>query len=155
MIVKKSVLAVSLLLAALGGCTPIATAQRDLATQAQAGVDVLRAAHLERRAALEQAQLSQRKLLDDAFDADVRERAGAATQPALDPQWVITARKAYAVGLDALAAQKAAAEKADAAAEANYRALTEALDEIRALAQSQLTWSAHMKPGSEQATVAP
>jgi hypothetical protein len=130
-----------LLLGALAGaCSPVADAQRELALQARAGVEQLRAASTERRALVSDAQAMRRRALDSAFDLDVRVVA-AATQPVLSPEWVITARQAYAAGLDALAQQQAASREADAVTEANFAAVARALEQLQALAEAQQRWA--------------
>src|SRR5687767_4273489 len=90
------------------GCATFTRAEMDLVAQARRGVDLV-AQHEDQRdrAVAELARLRRGKL-DEAFDADVRDRA---TQETLDPDWVIEARRAYSVAIDAYAKAQAANER--------------------------------------------
>jgi hypothetical protein len=100
----------------------------DLVTQARRGVEFV-AQHDEQRdrAVTELARL-RRKKLDEAFDADVRDRA---TQETLDPDWVIEARRAYAVAIDAYAKAQASGERSAQARKQNLAAINAALDRLQ------------------------
>ena len=81
---------------ALSGCQLVSGTERELIGYSQQGVAMLRQGITEKSAVIDQFHQLRRKQLDDAFDADVRDRQS------LDAKWVIDARKAYAIGLDAL-----------------------------------------------------
>jgi hypothetical protein len=100
----------------------------DLVTQARRGVSLV-AQHDEQRdrAVAELARLRREKL-DQAFDADVRERA---TQETLDPDWVIEARRAYAVAIDAYAKAQASGERSAQARRQNLASINAALDRLQ------------------------
>ena len=129
---RTIVLLIPLLL--LAGCQPYVQAQMDLVEQARRGVELARASQEQSRGAIEQLHDIQRKQLDDAFDADVRGRGS------LDIPWIIAHRKAYALGLDALARERQAAENAHAAALRNLAATDAALEQFAWLQSLQLKW---------------
>lgn len=114
------------------GCAPYVQVQSDLVTQARRGVALamqLEASRLETLQALHELR---RRQLDEAFDADVLSRA------ALDPQWVIDARKAYAIGLDLQHQQHHAALRNAEAARINLQAIDQALERLAWLQELQL-----------------
>jgi hypothetical protein len=100
----------------------------DLVTQARRGIEIA-AQHDEQRdrAIAELAQMRREKL-DEAFDSDVRDRA---TQETLDPDWVIEARRAYAVAIDAYAKAQATGERAAQVRKQNLAAINAALDRLQ------------------------
>lgn len=116
-----------LLFLLLAGCAPYTDAQLALITHARRGVELVDQAQHERGQLVEQYHRLQRRHLDDAFDDDVRERAS------LDPAWVIEHRRAYAMALDALAAQQAASRDAAAATAGNLRAIEQSLERLESL----------------------
>jgi hypothetical protein len=102
------------------GCTPYARVQMDLAEQARRGVGLLEMSLAQKRELVEQHHALRRQRLDEAFDADVR-------QTELSADWVIEARQAYAIGLDALHAQAEASRQANRVESANVQAIDRAL----------------------------
>jgi hypothetical protein len=81
----------------------------DLATQARKGVALVRSDDASRAGLLGELARMQRSRLDEAFDRDVREHA--TTQP-IDVDWVIEARKAYAIAIDSYAKAQASNDQA-------------------------------------------
>jgi len=120
------------LFALIGGCSPYVRLQMDLVEQARKGVQLAsesQAAHVQ---VAQRLHAIQRDRVDDAFDADVRERT------ALDADWVIEHRRAYAAALEALAAQKSASAEADRVARDNLIATDHALQQLFWLQSLQL-----------------
>ena len=117
------------LLALLGfsGCAPFTRAEMDLVAQARRGVDLVAQHDDQRDRAVADLARLRREKLDEAFDADVRERA---TQETLDPDWVIEARRAYAVALDAYAKAQAANERSAQVRRQNLAAINASLDRL-------------------------
>lgn len=114
------------LLLMLAGCSYIDAEQR-LVQQARKGVTLCLADAQRQQQRADQFHILQRQRLDEAFDAD------ALAQPALTAGWVIEARKAYAVGLDALNAQRAAALAADQANQSNLKSIDAVLSRLELL----------------------
>ena len=109
------------------GCATFTRAEMDLVTQAQRGVELVAQHDAQRDAAVAELARLRREKLDHAFDEDVRLRA---TQETLDPDWVIEARRAYAVALDAFAKAQAANERAAEVRKQNLAAARAALDRL-------------------------
>lgn len=109
------------------GCTTFTGAEMDLVTQARRGIAHVAQHDDQRDRAVAELARLRREKLDDAFDADVRDRA---TQETLDPEWVIDARRAYAVGIDAYTKAQAASERSAAARKQNLAAIDAALDRL-------------------------
>lgn len=86
----------------LCGCSSFVNVKSQLVTQASRAIDAIEAGTIERSRLLDASSALERRRLDAAFDLDVRQR------PALDAAWVIEHRKAYAIGLDALNAERSA-----------------------------------------------
>jgi hypothetical protein len=124
-------LLVSLMLIALTGCTYL-DAQSRLTEQVQKGVQLVRQSQQERLQIATQCYKLQRQRLDDAFDADVHQRAN------LSADWVIEARTAYAAALDALYRQQQASQSADAATSRNLDVIDQALQRLAAIQSVQL-----------------
>ena len=93
-----------------GGCASYTAAQLALIDQARKGVAVWQGRETARDDDVKRTFDAKRKALDDAFDADARQRA------ALDATWAIEARRGYAAGLSALAQAEQAALAANGAA---------------------------------------
>lgn len=74
----------------------------------------------------------QRERLDEAFDADVRDRAE------LSADWVIEHRKAYSAAMDVLNRQRSASDQADAVTRRNLDAMNEAMKRLLDLQSIQL-----------------
>src|SRR5262245_15245055 len=95
-----------IVLIGIAGCAQYAQVKTDLIDQARRGVQMTSASLHERSLLIAKYHAQQRKLLDDAFDEDVRAR------DALSADWIIEHRLAYAAGLDALAAARRASDEA-------------------------------------------
>jgi hypothetical protein len=118
----------SLALLAAAGCASYTRAQIDLVDQARRGIALVSQNDPDRDRAVEELAKLRRQRLDEAFDEDVRTRS---TQEALSADWVIEARKAYAIGLDAFARTQAAADRASEVRKQNLAAIDAALDRLR------------------------
>jgi hypothetical protein len=114
------------------GCSTYTGAQRALIDQAREGLARIEQAHQERAALIESHHAQRRAALDAAFDADARARE------AIDAQWVIDARRAYALAIDALHAQRAASAEADRVTRSNIRATRTALEHLQRLVELPL-----------------
>ena len=115
-------------LSGLTGCVTFTRAEMELVTQARRGVELVAQQDDQRDRAVAELTRLRRDKLDDAFDADVRERAA---QETLDPDWVIQARRAYAVAIDAYAKAQAANERATIARKQNLASINAVLDRLR------------------------
>lgn len=133
-----------LLLLSLAGCSTYAGAQLALIDQARAGLALIEQSHHERTALIDAYHAQQRSRLDAAFDADAR------AQAAPDAAWIIDARRAYAMAIDALHAQRAASLEADRLTRSNLLATREALDHLERLARLPLTLT---RPGRDPTCV--
>lgn len=131
-IVKRILLCGWLCLSAVGCTAPQATL--DLITVARKGLTDAQEAQARQHAAFLGRVQTQMGSLDVAFDADVKLIAAGgiqdeAGQPlSLTPEWVISARKGYAVARDALADEMRAASAAHAVHQDNLWAADEALE---------------------------
>jgi hypothetical protein len=110
------------------GCAPFTRAEIDLVTQARRGVERVAVQDDQRDRAVAELARLRREKLDEAFDADVRQRAAHET---LDPDWVVEARRAYAVGIDAYAKAQAASERAAVVRKQNLASINAALDRLQ------------------------
>ena len=124
----------------LTGCTPYTKAEIALAEQARKGLAILRAAHADHAALAGRVTELQRRQLDEAFDADVREARE------LSVDWILEHRKAYSAGLEALATQRAASTSAAGAAARNVEATEAALAELQRLQNARLRLERHFTP---------
>jgi len=115
-----------------GGCTKWTAAQMDLVTQARHGIALIGQGDQQRAAAVEELNKLRRERLDEAFDADVRERES------LDADWVIDARKAYATAIDALARQSASIAATEEVRRRNLGDVDAALARLQWLQSIQL-----------------
>ena len=97
-------------------------------TQARRGVERVAVQDDQRDRAVAELARLRREKLDEAFDADVRQRAAHET---LDPDWVVEARRAYAVGIDAYAKAQAASERAAVVRKQNLASINAALDRLQ------------------------
>jgi hypothetical protein len=116
---------------ATSGCA-YTESQLRLTEQVQKGAQLLRQSQQERMQLVGQFHKLQRQRLDDAFDADVRQR------PSLSPDWVIESRAAYAAALDALYRQQQSTQSADAATTRNLDAMDQALQRLLLLQSVQM-----------------
>ena len=124
----------------LTGCVPYTKAEMALAEQARKGLTIVRAAHADHAAMAGRLTELQRKQLDEAFDADVRDARE------LSADWIVEHRKAYAAGVDALNIQKAASTSAASAAARNVEAAEAALRELQRLQNARLRLERHFTP---------
>jgi hypothetical protein len=125
--VKRQISILLVALSGLAGCTTFTRAEIDLVTQARRGVELVAVHDDQRDRAVAELARLRREKLDEAFDADVHERAA---QETLDPDWVIEARRAYAVGIDAYAKAQAANERAAMVRKQNLASINAALDRL-------------------------
>lgn len=128
-----------LALPALAGCANFTRAQLDLVEQTRRGIEMVSQDNEQRDRAVAELAKLRRQRLDGAFDEDVRLRA---TRESLDPDWVIEARKAYAVALDAYAKTQAAEERASIERVRHLSAMNAALDRLRWMLSVQLKFHA-------------
>ncbi|MBC8105813.1 MAG: hypothetical protein H7Z14_04415 [Anaerolineae bacterium] len=119
------------------GCVPAIDAEIALIEQSRRGVSMVRESIDSRRDQVGLISQLDRRRLDDAFDADVRQ------QPQITPKWVIEARGAYGVALDALHRRDMAAKNAVDADVDNLGAIDESLAELARLNRAQ---TAFLKP---------
>jgi hypothetical protein len=117
-----------LALLAIPGCATFTRAEMDLVAQTRRGIEIIANNDQQRDAAVAELARLRREKLDDAFDADVRDRA---TQESLDPDWVIEARRAYAVAIDAYAKAQAMSERSAQVRKQNLVAINAALDRLQ------------------------
>ena len=118
-------------LSVLAGCSALNDAQLNLTTQARHGLVLIAQADEQRDAAIAELARLRRQRLDEAFDADVRERE------TLDPEWVIDARKGYAAALDAYAKAQATDEANSAQRHRNLESIDAALGRLQWLQSIQ------------------
>ena len=123
-----------LTLLSIAGCSSWTAAQIELVTQARRGIALIRQDDQRRNRIADELNRLRRQRLDEAFDSDVREREKDAP---IDGDWVIEARRAYAVALDAYAKTRAADDAADAARTRNLAAIDAALGRLQYLQSVQ------------------
>jgi|GEM_PF-1190342 len=102
MLARSAVLSAVVSVVLLGGCSSYVNVKSLLVTQASGAIDAIEVSTIERSRMLDESSKLERRRLDAAFDLDVRQRG------ALDSNWVIEHRKAYALGLDALNSESSA-----------------------------------------------
>jgi hypothetical protein len=125
----------ALLLLLFPGCADYTAVQMRLVEQAQRGITLTDESLQLRTQLIEQLHTLQRKRLDEAFDADVRER------DELSAEWVIKHRRAYAAGVEALSAQREASRRAAETDRQNLAAVQQALRQLYWLQSLQMRWS--------------
>jgi hypothetical protein len=126
----KNVILLFVLLAS--GCAPYAQVQIDLLRQVDAGLAKTQSSLDESSQVIAAYHELRRKQLDEAFDLDVRQR------DALDADWVIEHRKAYAAAVDLLSAARSRNEQAAQVDRQNLASLRDAISRIIWLQQLQL-----------------
>ena len=136
---KSILIAVAL----LGGCSKYTQVEMNLAEQARRGVAIARQSSATKDEVVQRYHGLQRKRLDDAFDADVRERSE------LSADWVIEARRAYAGGLEALAAEAQAAERSADAERSTLDATDVALQRLQWLQSIRSKWESFVEGGAK------
>jgi hypothetical protein len=123
------------ILSLFAGCAPLMDAQSDLLAQARRGLEIAQTNSAGAGAVYDQLTALKRKHLDDAFDADVREREGDLT-----PEWVVAHRVAYAAALDAYAKENQSLRASDDVARRNLAAVDVALQRLQFLQSIQNRW---------------
>lgn len=131
----------------LAGCSTLMDAQSDLVVQARKGIDVAQANRAGSSNVYAELARVKRQRLDDAFDADVRERD---QQGELSAEWVITARAAYAIALEAYAKQDHALRHADETARRNLESVDTALERLQFLQSIQNRWLQLMRKPEDE-----
>jgi hypothetical protein len=124
-----------ILISALTGCAQYTAIQMNLVEQARKGVAITQKSLAEKSQVLEEYEKLQRRRLDEAFDADVRENHS------LSSDWVIEHRRAYSAALDALFNQQQATRDAQLADERNLAAIDDALARVLWLQSVELHWA--------------
>jgi hypothetical protein len=125
------------------GCAPYTQREIDLADQAKKGLALIRAAQADHLALTGRLTELQRRRLDEAFDADVREARE------LSPDWVIEHGRAYAGGLDALNTQRSASTAAAHTAARNIDAIEAAIESLQRLQRARLQLESQLNPKQE------
>ena len=119
---RLGVIMLGALLAGAGaGCTVQEQAQQQLIGSMQAGLKDLAAAQQQRQELVDGFYQQRRRVLDDAFDQDVRAAAR------LEPEWVIEQRQAYMLGCEAIWKQQQASARAGEQMQQNLRTINEGL----------------------------
>ena len=144
----KSMLWLWAVVALAGGCAPYTQVQVNLVEQARRGVAQVSHSAQAHEETAEQLYLANRQRLDEAFDADVRERE--ARDSTIGADWVIEHRRAYAAGVDALTRQRAAAQAAADVTQRSLRAIDDALQRLAWLQSIQLQWMSFAEPKEGQ-----
>lgn len=139
---RRSSIVMSLLLMC-SGCSTYTASQLALATQARKGVAIWSARETSRDDEVKQAYAAKRAALDQAFDADVRQQANPSAE------WIIEARKAYAIGLGAIGQSESAALAANDAARRDAAATDAALTQLQWLFSVQLNIEALFEKGGK------
>jgi hypothetical protein len=127
------------------GCSSYTASEAQLVAQARKGVAVWSAREAARDDEVKLAFDGKRKALDDAFDADARQRGGA-----LDADWVIESRRAYAAGLASIEQQQSAALAANQAARDDAAATDAALAKLLWLLSIQSNVQTMIEKGGAQ-----
>ena len=128
---RRSLIGWLMLCVCTSGCSSYTASQMRLVEQARKGVVIWQARETARDDDVRSAYAAKRKALDQAFDADIQQ------QQSLTAQWVVEARKAYAVGLNALAQNEATALANNDAEKRDAAATDEALARLLALLSIQ------------------
>ena len=116
------------------GCTRQEQAQQQLITQLQAGIGGLRQYSDQRQEMVGEHYQQQRRLLDDAFDEDVRQRGQ------LDAPWIIEHRKGYVTGMEATWRAQQASEASHRQAMDNLLAVSDGLERLRWISEMRANW---------------
>ncbi len=121
-------------------------AQSNLIAQARRGVDLAQENRENAAPAYDELARLKHQRLDDAFDADVRERGERGD---LSAEWVIAHRAAYAAGLEAYAKQDRTLRASDEIDRRNFQAVDAALARLQFLQSIQNRWLALPQPQPE------
>ena len=136
---KAFIVSACVFIAFVGGCTPLMDAQSNLLVHARRGLVVAQSNQASFTVVHDELARLKRQRLDDAFDADVRERG---ERGELTAEWVIAHRAAYAAGLEAYAKQDQALRASDAIGRRNLQAVEAALERLQFLQSIQNRWLA-------------
>ena len=109
---------------ALSGCAQYTAVQMNLLEQARKGIAITQKSLADKSQLIEQYEKQQRKRLDEAFDADVREHSN------LSSDWVIEHRRAYAAAIDGFAAQQIASRDSAVIDQKNLQSIDDALQRV-------------------------
>lgn len=141
----RSMMVAVLLLGAMAcGCAPQEQAQRALIGGMQQGLAQVEAWQQKRQELVDGFYAQQRRGLDDAFDADVRQA------PVIEPQWVIEARQAYAAGIEAIYAARQASADSQRQAQENLAAVREGLDRLAWLSELRQNWASTFEQAKKE-----
>jgi len=116
------------------GCAPYAQVQIDLLEQSRRGIVQVHRSLDQKSELIKSFHAQRRRQLDEAFDADVRQRAE------LTPEWVIDARRTYAAAIDVLHEASSASARAAEIDRRNLAAIDQALQQAIWLQSAQLRW---------------
>ncbi len=122
-------------LCGFAGCQTWTQTQIDLVAQARRGIALVAESDVLRNSAINELAKLRRERLDQAFDEDARSRES------IDADWVIEARKAYAVALDNYAKSQAADQRAAEDRKRNLAAIDAALERLQWLQSIQLKYT--------------
>ena len=123
------------------GCSTYSQTQVDLLDQTRRGIAMARSDQATFSKLVDQLGALQRKQLDDAFDADVRDQ----TSPPAD--WIIEHRRAYAAAIDAMDQQRFSLQQSAVVADGNFDAIDQALQRLRWLNEIPLSWLQQLTGG--------
>src|SRR5205085_2272906 len=98
--------------------------QIDLLQQVRRGVGQTQQSLQQKSGLIAGYHEARRKQLDEAFDADVHE------YQAIDPEWIIEHRKAYAAAIDLLNAAKSQSDQVADADRRNLAAIDQAIQRV-------------------------
>ena len=116
------------------GCAPMIQSEVDLLAASRKGVSMTRESIESRQEMVATLLKKDRDALATAFDEDVLSR------DALDPAWVIEARRAYSIAFEAMVRRDESVRQTFATDLDNLIAIDEALVELERLNQQQLQW---------------
>lgn len=119
----------------VAGCSSSEVAQQNLIAQLDHGLETVQQSNADRQQLLDSLYAQQRRQLDAAFDADVLNAA------ALDAQWVIEHRQAYALALDGMWERQLASQMANARSADNLQVIREGLLKLRWMSELRQKWS--------------
>ncbi len=118
----------------LCGCSQQEEAQRRMIGRMQIGLAEVRQAQDQRQQAMQELYAGRRRVLDAAFDQDVKQAA------ALDAAWVIDHRKAYSAALEAMCRQEQASTEAHARMRQNLQVIDEGLQRLGWMSELRENW---------------
>jgi hypothetical protein len=127
----------------LAGCAPQEQAQQQLIGRMQQGLGEIRQAQEDRQKLLEDLCTSRRRVLDAAFDQDVKQNG------TLDAAWVIEHRKAYSMALEAMFRQEQASAAAHQRIQRNLQVIDENLSRLSWMSELRENWSKTLDPKKE------